>query len=199
MLLTTVAMFSRSLPRRLRSPPGRVVALCLAACFALHTAPSQGWSNSGGNAQRNGIAAAFGPPAPQILWSTGPSSTTAWMRSSSPTACSSSASLAGWFSAQIGLLLSRAAEVRIGDAAEPAFVRRLDAIGGNPTAGTVVNFGSFGQPRYAAAAFQLEGGGCWGSGVAPWLHRRQGAVPAAGRVHGLAVRGRHGIHEAGAG
>jgi hypothetical protein len=57
----------------------------------------------------------------------------------------------------IGLLLSRAVEVRIGDAAEPALVRQVDAIGSNPTAGTVVNFGSFGQPRFAAAAFQLEG------------------------------------------
>jgi hypothetical protein len=58
---------------------------------------------------------------------------------------------------QLGVQLSRAAEVRIGDPAELAYVRQVDAVGGGATSGALVNLGSFAQPRFAAAAFQLEG------------------------------------------
>ncbi|HEX6810302.1 MAG TPA: PQQ-binding-like beta-propeller repeat protein [Planctomycetota bacterium] len=46
---------------------------------AASSALAQDWSNSGGNAQRNGLAAAsYGPLAATSAWSTGPSSIIAW-------------------------------------------------------------------------------------------------------------------------
>ena len=39
---------------------------------------AQDWTNSGGNAQRNGRTDAYGPLAAQLLWSSGPPSVIAW-------------------------------------------------------------------------------------------------------------------------
>lgn len=57
----------------------------------------------------------------------------------------------------LGLQLSGGVEVRVGDANEVSYVRQVDAIGGGATTGALVNLGSFVQPRFASAAFQLEG------------------------------------------
>ena len=40
--------------------------------------PAQDWTNSGGNAQRNGLTTAYGPLSPQLLWNSGPPSVIAW-------------------------------------------------------------------------------------------------------------------------
>ena len=57
-------------------------ACCLAVPLALFAAASsataQDWTNSGGNAQRNGMTAAYGPLSPQPLWSSGPPSIAGW-------------------------------------------------------------------------------------------------------------------------
>lgn len=58
---------------------------------------------------------------------------------------------------QLGVQLSRAVEVRVGDATEVAYVRQVDAVGSGAATGGIVNLGSFAQPRFAAAAFRLEG------------------------------------------
>jgi hypothetical protein len=39
---------------------------------------AQDWTNSGGNAQRNGLTTAYGPLSPQLRWSSGPPSLNAW-------------------------------------------------------------------------------------------------------------------------
>ena len=58
---------------RLRS---LAVPIVLAAVSADGSA--QDWTNSGGNAQRNGLTTAYGPLSPQALWSAGPQSLNAW-------------------------------------------------------------------------------------------------------------------------
>jgi hypothetical protein len=60
------------LTRLLRALP--VVTLLAAAS----PVPAQAWTNSGGNAQRNGLTDAFGPVTPQLAWSSGPPSVIAW-------------------------------------------------------------------------------------------------------------------------
>jgi hypothetical protein len=59
-----------------------MASLRLSSVVPLLLAPAllaQGWPNSGGNAQRNGLAAAtYGPLAATPAWSTGPSSIIAW-------------------------------------------------------------------------------------------------------------------------
>ena len=45
---------------------------------AASSVPAQAWTNSGGNAQRNGLTDAFGPVTAQLAWSSGPSSVIAW-------------------------------------------------------------------------------------------------------------------------
>ncbi|MGE3172552.1 MAG: PQQ-binding-like beta-propeller repeat protein [Planctomycetota bacterium] len=45
--------------------------------FAL-LAPAQEWTNSGGNARRNGLSPEFGPLQPQVLWNSAPGSIIAW-------------------------------------------------------------------------------------------------------------------------
>jgi len=62
---------SRSLRLRL------LVALLLLLAAA-SPALSQDWTNSGGNAQRNGLTSAFGPLTAQALWTSGPPSIIAW-------------------------------------------------------------------------------------------------------------------------
>jgi hypothetical protein len=57
----------------------------------------------------------------------------------------------------LGLQLSRGVEVRVGDANEVSYVRQVDAVGSGAATGTLVNLGSFVQPRFASAAFRLEG------------------------------------------
>ena len=56
----------------------RSLAVLLALAVATASAIAQDWTNSGGNAQRNGLTDAYGPLSPQMLWSTGPSSIIAW-------------------------------------------------------------------------------------------------------------------------
>lgn len=53
----------------------------LLACLAVpaFAAPTGDWGNSGGNAQRNGLALEVGPDAATPLWSTAPSSIIAWL------------------------------------------------------------------------------------------------------------------------
>jgi len=58
---------------------------------------------------------------------------------------------------QLGVQLSRAAEVRVGDPAELAYVRQVDAVGSGAATGTLVNLGSVVAPRFTAVAFRLEG------------------------------------------
>ncbi|MCC7389154.1 MAG: PQQ-binding-like beta-propeller repeat protein [Phycisphaerales bacterium] len=53
--------------------PGLGLAVCLAG-----PAMGQGWSNSGGNAGRNGLTGELGPDAADLLWSGGRPSTIAW-------------------------------------------------------------------------------------------------------------------------
>jgi len=51
----------------------------LAFLASLTALPAQGWTNSGGNAARNGLRSdVFGPVAPTVRWSTAPSSIIAW-------------------------------------------------------------------------------------------------------------------------
>lgn len=51
----------------------------LAVALSLPAAASGDWGNSGGNAQRNGLALEVGPQAATLLWSTAPSSLIAWL------------------------------------------------------------------------------------------------------------------------
>ncbi|MFN6195395.1 MAG: PQQ-binding-like beta-propeller repeat protein [Planctomycetota bacterium] len=55
----------------------RLVTL-LVPVVAAAPAAAQDWNNIGGNAQRNGLTAAYGPLSPQALWSAGPQSLIAW-------------------------------------------------------------------------------------------------------------------------
>lgn len=50
----------------------------LAAIAFVSLAHAQTWTNSGGNAQRNGLTSAYGPVSPQLAWSSGPPSIIAW-------------------------------------------------------------------------------------------------------------------------
>ena len=52
----------------------RLLASCLALVAVTVPCASQGWPNSGGNAQRNGLSTAYGPLSPQIAWTVNRSS-----------------------------------------------------------------------------------------------------------------------------
>ncbi|TAJ21157.1 MAG: hypothetical protein EPO68_05305, partial [Planctomycetota bacterium] len=77
-----------ALSARFSTPVGAALrALCTATlaatalaapAFARAAAPGD-WGNSGGNAQRNGLALEVGPQSAQLLWSTAPSSLIAWL------------------------------------------------------------------------------------------------------------------------
>jgi hypothetical protein len=56
----------------------RLLVLPLALACTLFNASAQDWPNSGGNGQRNGLTAAYGPLTAQSLWSSGPPSIIAW-------------------------------------------------------------------------------------------------------------------------
>lgn len=56
----------------------RMTSAALAAAILLAPAAAQDWTNSGGNAQRNGVSPAYGPLSAQAAWSTGPQSIIAW-------------------------------------------------------------------------------------------------------------------------
>lgn len=59
---------------------------------------------------------------------------------------------------QLGIVLSGAVEVRVGDPLEPSLVRQIDANDQFATNGTIVDFSfGFGQPRFGHAAFRLDG------------------------------------------
>lgn len=59
--------------------PTRSLQLAATSLLLLaSTSASADWSNVGGNAGRNGLAASIGPGAPTVRWSVGPSSIIAW-------------------------------------------------------------------------------------------------------------------------
>lgn len=64
--------------RDLVGPPwGLAMVTGLLVCVGA-PASGQGWSNSGGNAGRNGLTSELGPDAPDLLWSGGRPSSIAW-------------------------------------------------------------------------------------------------------------------------
>ena len=56
----------------------RFITRLLPVVVAAASTHAQDWTNTGGNAQRNGLTAAYGPLSPQLLWSNGPPSIIAW-------------------------------------------------------------------------------------------------------------------------
>jgi outer membrane protein assembly factor BamB len=61
-----------------RNPRLSLSILVLAACAFAPSALAGDWTNSGGNAGRNGLSDEQGPTAPELLWSGGHSSLIAW-------------------------------------------------------------------------------------------------------------------------